>query len=160
MGSGLLAWLQALPSSVWLAQSDSIWAYPFVLFLHSIGMALSAGCSAIVVMRVLGVARPLSFKSLRVLVPYFWTGLALNTITGTLLFNAAAERTGTKPIYYVKLACICAAVLTLLPVRRFVGEEGDGHESATPTRVRMLAAISLLLWTAVIVTGRLIAYTE
>ena len=43
-----------------------------------------------------------------------------------------------------------------LPIRRFV--DGDASDGVIPGRIKGLAALSLVVWTAVITTGRLIAY--
>lgn len=157
---GFLEWLQGLPLSVWVAESESIWAYPFILFLHTMGIALSAGCGGIVLMRVVGVASPVPLKSVRTLLPWFWTGLILNAISGILLFDAAASATGSKPIYYVKMLLIVGALVTLLPVRRFLLGESEPTDGAVPARIRILAVASLLLWAGVVTTGRLIAYVQ
>jgi hypothetical protein len=151
-------WLQSLPSSVWISQSESIWAYPLVLFLHSVGMGLSVGSASVICLRLLGVARPLPVSSLRVLFRIFWGGFYLNLVTGSLLFAAAATTTGYIPIYYVKLILILFGMILSIPIRRFV--DGDASDHVIPAGIRALAALSLVIWTGVITTGRLIAYIQ
>ena len=53
-----LEWLQDLPFSMWIAGSESLLSFPLVLFLHSVGMGLSAGSAYVVCMRLVGVGRP------------------------------------------------------------------------------------------------------
>ena len=151
-------WLQSLPPSVWISESESIWAYPLVLFLHSIGMGLSVGSAFAICLRLLGVARPLAVSSLRVLLRIFWGGFYLNLVTGSLLFAAAATRTGYIPIYYVKLILILFGMILSIPIRRFV--DGDASDRVIPLRIKTLAAVSIVIWTSVITTGRLIAYIQ
>jgi hypothetical protein len=43
-----------------------------------------------------------------------------------------------------------------VPIRTFV--DGQASDGAIPGRVKGLAALSLVVWVAVITTGRLIAY--
>src|ERR671935_711 len=50
--SSYFEWLQDLPFSMWIAGSESLLSFPLVLFLHSVGMGLSAGSAYIVCMRL------------------------------------------------------------------------------------------------------------
>jgi hypothetical protein len=153
-----LNWLQNLPLSVWITESESIWGYPFVLFLHAVGMGLAAGLAFFIDLRLLGVGKPLPVSSLRNLFAIFWGGFVLNAASGAILFMAAAASTGYVPIYYAKLTLIFFGVLTLFPIRAFV--DSDRADVEIPSRVKTLAAVSFLLWLGVITTGRLIAYVR
>jgi hypothetical protein len=156
--SSYLEWLQDLPFSMWIAGSESLLSFPLVLFLHSVGMGLSAGSAYIVCMRLVGVGRPLPVSSLRVFFKIFWAGFFLNVVTGSILFAAHATTTGYVPMYYIKLALIAVGMVLSVPIRTFVdGERSDG---TIPGQVKGLAALSLIVWTAVITTGRLIAYVS
>jgi len=151
-----LEWLQGLPLSMWISGSDSLLSFPLILFLHSIGMGMSAGSAFIVCMRLVGIGRPLPVSSLRVFFKIFWAGFFLNIITGSLLFAAHATSTGYIPMYYAKLTLIATGMVLSVPLRHFV--DGKGSDSVIPARVRTLAAVSLLVCVGVITTGRLIAY--
>ena len=149
-------WLQSQSVPTWVSESDSIWGFPTVLFLHSVGMGLSAGAAFIIGLRLLGVGRPLPVSSLRVLFKIFWGGFVLNFVTGSLLFAAHATTTGYVPMYYAKLALILVCVILLFPMRRFV--DSDASDGVIPAHLRALALVSLGVWIGVITTGRLIAY--
>ena len=149
-------WLQALSFPRWIAESDSIWGFPFILFLHSLGMGLSAGSAFVVSLRLLGVAAPLSVSSLRVIPQIFWAGFVLNFLTGSALFAAHATQTGFIGIYYAKLALIAVGVVLFLPLGGFV--DGPASDGPVPGRVKALAGLSIAVWVGVITTGRLIAY--
>ncbi len=154
----LFTWLQDLPTSIWISESVTLWGYPFVLFLHSIGMGLTAGALAIIYLRLLGVAAPLPLSSLRLLFQFFWAGFVLDVVTGSLLFAASASVTGYVPYFYLKLCFIAIGVVLLVPLRRFV--DSDAADGAIPGRVKALAGASLLVWTLAITCGRLIAYVS
>jgi hypothetical protein len=153
-----LEWLQDLPLSMWIAGSESLLSFPLVLFLHSVGMGMSAGSAFIVAMRLVGVGRPLPVSSLRIFFKIFWAGFFLNLVTGSILFAAHATTTGYIPMYYMKLALIAAGVVLSFPIRTFV--DGESSDGIIPSRVVGLAALSLIVWAAVITTGRLIAYVS
>ncbi len=149
-------WLQSLSVPTWVSESDSVWGFPTVLFLHSVGMGLSAGSAFIIGLRLLGVGRPLPVSSLRVLFKIFWGGFVLNFVTGSLLFAAHATTTGYVPMYYAKLALILVGVILLFPLRRFV--DSDASDGVIPARLKAFALVSLGVWIGVITTGRLVAY--
>jgi len=151
-------WLQSLSFPTWIAESESLWGFPLVLFLHSLGMGLSAGPAFVVGLRLLGVARPLPVSSLRVLFKIFWGAFFLNMVTGSILFAAHATTTGYVPMYYAKLVLILAGMLLSVPIRTFV--HGEVSDSLIPARIKTLAAVSLVVWVSVITTGRLIAYVS
>jgi hypothetical protein len=151
-----LEWLQDLPFPMWIAGSESLWSFPFVLFLHAIGMGLSVGTAFVICMRLVGVGRPLPVSSLRMFFKIFWGGFFLNLVTGSILFAAHATITGYIPMYYAKLALIAVGMVVSVPIRTFV--DGDASDGAIPSRVKGLAALSLVVWVAVITSGRLIAY--
>ena len=149
-------WLQSQSVPTWISESDSIWGFPTILFLHSVGMGLSSGAAFIIGLRLLGIGHPLPVSSLRVLFKIFWGGFVLNFITGSLLFAAHATTTGYVPMYYAKLALILIGVILVVPMRRFV--DSDASDGVIPARLRAVALVSLGVWIGVITTGRLIAY--
>lgn len=151
-------WLQSLSIPTWIAESESIWSFPTILFCHAVGMGLSAGSMFMIGLRLVGVGRPLPVSSMRVLFTIFWWGFALNFVTGSLLFAAHATQTGYVPVYYAKLALIAIGVLLAFPLRTFVN--GDGSDGVIPISVKGLAALSLAVWVGVITTGRFIAYLQ
>ena len=40
-------WLEATPLSTWLRESPSLWAFPFVLILHTVGLAFFVGANVV-----------------------------------------------------------------------------------------------------------------
>jgi len=151
-------WLQGLSIPTWIAESDSVWSFPTVLYLHSVGMGLSAGVMFIIALRLVGIGRPLPVSSLRVLFKIFWGGFVLNFLTGSLLFAAHATSTGYIPMYYAKLALILVGVVLAVPMGKFA--DSDASDGLIPSRVKALAFVSLAVWVGVITTGRLIAYVQ
>lgn len=157
--TSLLIWLQRLPLSVWVAQSDSLWAYPIILFVHMVGTMLVAGSSYVIGLSMLGWLDEVSPQTLRRLFPLIWVGLGISAITGSLLFIAAASVMGHKWLYYVKLLLTIAGVLIVLPIAAFLNK-AMVNGTRIPRRVALLAAALLICWTCVIFAGRLLAYAN
>jgi len=59
-----LEWLSTTPLPVWMRESDSIWGYPTILFLHTLGLAILVGLTAAIDFRVLGFAEQLPLAPL------------------------------------------------------------------------------------------------
>ena len=102
----VLQWIQDLPISVAIAESESIWwGYAWWLFIHAVGMGLTAGLGFVVCLRLLGVGRQIPVSSLRVLFRVFWIGFYLNLLSGTILFMTDA--TGNRArVGAVRQACL------------------------------------------------------
>ena len=84
----LLASLEASAFSTWLRESPSVWAYPTILTLHTVGLGVLVGANWMVDLRVLGVGRAIPLGVLSRAFPIMWAGFWVNAITGVLLFVA------------------------------------------------------------------------
>ena len=154
---GVLEWIQNLPLSTSIAESDSLWwGYAWWLFVHALGMGLTAGIGFILCLRLLGVGRQIPLSSFRVLFRLFWIGFYLNLLSGTLLFMTDA--TGIARVWelYAKLACLGVVLVLMVRLRQFV--DSDESDGVIPPRITNMAYACIVLWLAVITSGRLIAY--
>jgi hypothetical protein len=154
---GLLRAVEASGVSVWVRESGSIWSYPTIIFLHSVGLAIIVGLSTAIDLRVLGFAPGLPLPPLKRLFPIMWAGFWVNAVSGVFLTIADAPAMLTSGLFLVKMAVIGLALLTMMSLRRVVFLAPAAGFSTSPT-AKALAATSLLLWTAAITTGRLTAY--
>ena len=59
---GLLEAIEASGISTWVRESRSLFAYPMVLTLHTFGLAVIVGSSAVVDLRLLGFAAHIPLK--------------------------------------------------------------------------------------------------
>jgi hypothetical protein len=141
--------------SAWLRESGSIWAYPTVLTLHTVGLALLVGGNIALDLRILGVASNVDLSALSRLFPVMWWGFGINTVSGLLLFAADATTKGTMRVFFVKLACVAGGVVVMGLMRGAIAGQAS---PALRGRARTLAALSLVLWTTAITAGRFMAY--
>lgn len=152
--------LEALALAKWLRQS--LWAYPLVNTLHILGVALLIGSVVALDLRLLGLWRRVRVAALaRVLAPLSLAGFALAACMGVLLFIARAADYAPLWLFQVKmallvLAIVNAVVLLRAPAWRRVA--GAGSDGQVPGHLRLLAALSLLLWLSVLSFGRLVGY--
>lgn len=145
--------LDAAGVSQWSRASP--WVYPVANIVHLLGLVMLVGGIGIVDLRTLGLWRAIPLVELsRALTPVAIAGLALQAVSGTILFaadGAALARSGT---FQLKLVLIALALANALLFRRL----WRGAEPV-PFVGRAMAAASLLLWLWVGALGRLIAYS-
>ncbi len=151
--SELLASIEGLALATWARESPSIWAYPTILTLHTVGLAIVVGVNVVVDLSLLGRVSRISSLSLRALFPIMWWGFAVNFASGLLLFMADATTKAGQRVFLVKLVLIVLA----LTVARSMSKHLCRQDAPT-ANLRNLAVLSLVLWAGAIVAGRLMAY--
>jgi len=155
---GLLVWLESLPLSVWVHESPSIWAQPTVMTLHTMGMGVLVGASWVLDLRLLGISPNVPLSAFRWVFRAVAVSLAVNVVTGVLLFMARASLWGTAFPFLLKILLVIASAATLLPIRNYV-LQSDPEQRQVDSRAKRLALISIATWAAAITAGRLLAYT-
>ncbi|HEU4935139.1 MAG TPA: hypothetical protein VFT39_01715 [Vicinamibacterales bacterium] len=157
-----MAFFHSLQNSAftdWFLGSDSIWTYPTVLTLHTVGMAILVGASLVINLRILQVAGAIPLQRLQPLYRFVWIGFAVNLSSGLVLFVTEAADRVVDPVFYVKICSIVAALSFGMVVKRNAIDRSD-RQPAASARSRFLAAASLALWAVAIVSGRLMAYLK
>ena len=151
--------LQNTGVSTWIREANSLMAFPGILTLHTMGLGVLVGAAAVLDLRLLGMGGRMPLAPLRDLFRLMWIGFAINAVTGTLLFAADAVRRGTSLFFLAKLLLVTGGVVTMVLIKRNAfGPNADPVKpSATAKR---LALASLLIWSAAITAGRLLAYVE
>jgi hypothetical protein len=145
--------------STWLRESESPFAFYFVLLFHTFGLALLVGANVVVDLRLLGIGRDIPLAPLRRLFGIMWLGFAMNAVSGVLLLIAYPTKALTNPVFYTKLILIGFAVWVMTNLSSRVFDDSSLNEAAMIARGRTLAKWSLFLWIGAITAGRLLAYT-
>jgi len=151
MGS-FLALLEQSGLATWIRAGGAVYGYPLILFLHSLGLATLVGLAWAIDLRILGFGSGIPLQSLEKTFWLMWAGLALNAMTGSLLFIADATKHASNPAFYVKLTAVALGVVTLARIRSRVFRE---HRSG-----KLLAAVSLGCWFVAMSAARLMAYVS
>lgn len=141
---------------------ESAWAYPGLEIVHVLGIALVFGPILIFDLRVLGFYRDLDIMRLhRVLLPWVWTGFALNVISGALMFASDAAELAGNSAFRIKLVLIALAGANALAFRRsWFAQSDDASDSKLQHGAKASAIASIALWLAIITAGRLMAYVK
>ena len=142
----------------WVREADSLFAFPGILLLHTLGMGLVVGINAMVDFRILGFAPAVRIQSLQRFFPIMWVGFWINAITGTILLAVNATKLTANPDFYVKLVFIALAVINVRMLKKHVLSRDFDDKGPLPMNAKVLAITSLLFWLGAIISGRLLAY--
>jgi len=153
----MLSALENSRFSEWLLGSPSLWAYPTVLTLHTLGLGVLVGANWVLDLRLLGVAPGVPLQAMEKLFRWMWIGFWINAVSGVMLFAGEATTKGTTWLFMVKLALVAVGVVIIVFTRRSV--YGRGVETPKVDGLaRALAIASLIVWIAAIAAGRYMAY--
>jgi hypothetical protein len=150
-----LAWIEDSAFSTALRESD--YAFPLSLTVHIASVALVAGTSLPLALRLTGYLKGVPMAGLLRYLPLFWIGLAVSAASGLLLLISYPTKSLTNPLFYLKLAAILAAIGVMWTARRSLKNSGPSADMLP--RWRVLGFASLGLWAFIIAAGRLLAYT-
>src|SRR5258705_4708400 len=95
-------WLQDAPFAPWVASDPSLLAYPTILTLHTVGMAIVVGTCVVMDLRLLGIGGDVPLTALVRAPRLVWTRFVINAATGLALFTNDAEHTATPKGVLVK----------------------------------------------------------
>jgi hypothetical protein len=152
-----LSSLEQLALSQWVKDAPTIWAFPTILFIHTFGMAIVVGGSAMIDVIVLGFWPAAPLKPLARLFPWLWIAFGVNAVTGTILLMADATSKLTLLDFYIKMALVFAGFYTLVRMRKLL-EDPQVDQVPLPSSAKTLAWASLACWLGAITAGRLLAY--
>jgi hypothetical protein len=150
-------------SSVGTGIRESVWVFPIIEGTHLLGIALSVGVLCWFDLRLLGLALPGEpvEKVWKQVMPIALIGFVLMFLTGLLLFWAEARTAYHSIHFWIKIV-----LLVLVGINALLFESTSHARmaswqdaSAVPFRARMAGVVSLVLWAAIIITGRTMAYT-
>lgn len=143
------------------AVAGHAWVVPAVQTLHILSVAVVLVGVLLVNLRIVGVVertQPVAAVLDRFLVPIA-AAVAVLAVTGSLLIAGEPTRALFRTVFWVKMALIVTAAALTWSHRRSFPAGTEGAIGGSPAR-RTIAAVALLLWLAVVVAGRWIAYVD
>jgi hypothetical protein len=156
-----MSFLSSLENSAfaaWVRESSSLWAYPTILFLHTVGLGFLVGLNAAIDLRILGVARRIPLAPMEAFYKIMWAAFWVNALSGTALLVADATTKLMNPVFYIKIGFVALAVINMVALRRRVFRRLSTEVVAVGGFGRVLAITSLIFWAGAITAGRLMAY--
>jgi uncharacterized protein YacL len=163
MGMLFLPFFEWLADTPWsIAIHESQYGYSIIESVHVWAMSLFFGLTVMFDLRLLGWTMqkvPVS-EVIRRLQPWTIAGFVVMVISGTLLLYAIPVRSYQNLFFRFKMLLMLLAGLNILifHARVFPKVATWDFDGVPPRRARLAGALSLVLWTGIIISGRMIAY--
>ena len=141
---------------------ESIYLYSWIETTHVLTLMVFLGMLFVIDLRMLGAIFPnvpASTVAQRLDKPMM-IGFVVMLITGFLLYYAIPVRTTQSLWFRVKVVLLIAAGINAFLFRAKMQASSNSWDldRIPPKRIRIGAALSLVLWAGVVITGRTIAY--
>jgi hypothetical protein len=137
----------------------SLYVYPLINAAHILALALLIGAILPADLRILGLFSSLpAAPFLRIMTAISAGGLALAVATGFLLFSVQPLEYAANPAFLTKISLVALGAINAAVIRL-----GPGWRQATTAGIaspglRLGALLSLTIWIAALLAGRLIAF--
>ena len=121
--------------------------------MHYVGFFLLVGATAIMDLRVMGVAakRQSATQLAEQVFPWMWTGLVLASISGFLMYASDAPEYLHNSVFHAKLFWCALAIVFAVIIRQNIPKWDK--LPAIPMFAKIIALISLALWIETILAG-------
>jgi len=138
---------------------DSIWQFAAIEAVHLLALAVIGGAVLIVDLRLLGwtVRRQPVKQIARDAEPFLLGSLFMMLLTGYLLMaSLAASKYYVNLAFQLKMVFLLLAIVFTFTVRRWLIFKDD--EQISPGTAKIVAIVSVLLWSGVGIMGRGIGF--
>lgn len=154
-------WLSTTAPSVFI-QEHNAWTIPAIQSIHIVGIGLVMGSVLMIDLRILGWAWV--DQTLRQTVarfgPWLTGSLWLLLVTGLLMVVGEPVRELVTFSFWLKMALVAVGALVAVLFQRSLRRHDQhwGDSLVSQPSIKAFAIVTFLVWTVVIVLGRLIAY--
>jgi hypothetical protein len=163
-GSDVRHWAELIsntPLSLWL--QVHAWVVPTSQSLHIVALSVVYASALFISLRLLGVGkhgRPVA-TLMQALAPWMYGALLVLLFTGAVQTTAEPMRQFVTPAFWWKMVMIVLIVFCTLIFDRSVRRHSERWSAAGSHQLwgRLFALASLVLWTSIVICGRLIGYT-
>jgi hypothetical protein len=152
------SWLEETSLAQRIGES---WWFPLLESIHVIAIAMVIGSILMVDLRLVGVAAR-SYAVSRMskeLVPWTWFAFAISVVTGVGLFITRAAHYADNIAFRAKFALLILAGINMALLHFGVFRTVNAWDTSTPpSTAKASAALSLLLWSGVVLAGRWVGH--
>ena len=156
----VLTWMESSAPAHFVV--DNSWVFPTLETLHFIGLILLFGSMCMIDLRFMGFARHIPREAVLRFIPVALLGFLINLTTGILFLFSDPFRYYPNLSFRLKMLAVLLAGLNAIWFKFVLGPGTPslGNSDNPGPLLKAIAALSLLLWTSVIVLGRMIPYLE
>lgn len=142
---------------------ESAYGFPIVVAVHILGLTLSVGTLLWVDLRMIGLTMRGSrvTEVYRSLAPWFLAGFTVMLASGATLFTAFATSAYANAYFRIKIVALVLAAANALVFHVLTHRSSNQWDDAPrpPASVRAAGFTSIVLWSIVILAGRMMSYT-
>jgi hypothetical protein len=154
-----IEWLRATSLSLTF-QNEVAWLWPLCESVHFVGLCLVIGAAGLFDLRLLGFMKGVPIRTVKRFMPWAIVGFLLNLASGFVFFVSQPQQYATNLSMWFKVL-----FLLIAGANAFVFETGFSDrldrlrpDEDTPISAKVIGAISLASWFAVLYFGRMIPY--
>jgi len=140
--------------------NEHAFAWPTLEMIHYVGMAFLFGVSTILLFRMLGIMKGISFHAIHRLLPIAIIGFVINTITGMIFFASSPQIYLGKEGFHIKIMAILLATVPILYFTMFDGPWKLQADDDVPAAVKFAAVATFVLVVAIMIYGRFLPWIE
>jgi hypothetical protein len=152
------AWIEA----TWISRTlfGFSWLWPACESLHFIGLCMLIGGAGLLDVRLMGMFRGLAFRHVKALMPWAIGGFTINAVTGMLFLIMQPHSYLSSAVWWWKVAflSLAGANALLFETRLAATALAMSPDADTPTGMKVVGAVSLFSWFAVLYCGRMLPY--
>jgi hypothetical protein len=136
------------------------WLWPASESLHFIGLCMLIGGAGLLDLRLIGMFRGLPIRHVKALMPWAILGFLINAVTGALFLVMQPHLYLTSGVWWAKVAFLVVAGTNALffETRLAVPALAMHPDDDTSTSMKVIGAVSLFSWFAVMYCGRMLPY--
>jgi hypothetical protein len=154
-----VAWLFHSPVSQAL-QRNEFWMWPLCETLHFAGLAVLIGVAGLFDLRLLGVIRRVPVAWIKEMMPIAMVAFAVNAVTGVIFLLAEPQQYMFNTGWWLKFFFLALAGANALVFETRFGRIADALRPGDPSplSLKIVGAVSLTSWMAVLYFGRMLPY--
>lgn len=152
------AWLESTAVSKTLFGIS--WLWPVCESLHFLGLCVLIGAAGLLDLRLMGWFRGVAIRGLKAFMPWALGGFLVNLVTGSLFLIMQPHLYVTSTVWWSKVAFIGIAVLNALFFQTRLSSTALAlaPDAEMPRVLKVVGAVSLFSWFAVLYCGRMLPY--
>ena len=138
--------------------TNDTWVWPTCETLHFVGLCLLFTVVLIVDLRMLGMAKSVSFQSLYQLLPFGMLGFVVNLITGMMFFISTPGQYTKGYAFAWKMVFVVLGGINVLYFMLFDEPWNVGSGDDAPMTSKLVAASAIIVWIGVLFWGHMLPF--
>lgn len=136
------------------------WLWPLCESLHFIGLCLLVGAAGFFDLRLLGFMKGVPLRAAKRFIPWAMAGFAVNLLTGLIFFISQPQQYATNLSMWFKVLFLLVAGSNAMLFETSYSDRllALPPDAELPVSAKVIGAVSLVSWFAVLYFGRMLPY--